>query len=176
MVEVTLSIVIVSGMLLSSVSLLGAVRTGERSTLDRGAAMLLAQRLMAEIQHQKYSNPDAVSTTIGKDAGELAGLTRAPYDDVDDYNGWTETTPTEKDGTALTQYAGWTRRVEVDWWDPATQTKSVGTEKHVKLIVVIVERGGRVLARLSALRTAHDDESKTSNNVIGIAESLKPDA
>jgi hypothetical protein len=110
-------------------------RTGERAKADA-----LAEGLLGEILGQSYMEPSQTSSTIGRETGESSS-SRANYDDVDDYHGWNETPPQNKDGTTIADLTGWRRQVTVDWVAPATLTQTAGSaaETGMKRITVIVK-------------------------------------
>jgi type II secretory pathway pseudopilin PulG len=126
MVEALISTVIVAVMFVAALNTVGASRlTQHRASLvSRGR--LLAESLMSEILRQDYQEPDE-APAFGRESGELA-TTRAAYDDVDDYHGWSASPPVAKDGVPLTNTTGWTRTAQVQWVDPANPTQIGPTE------------------------------------------------
>ena len=111
LVEVSISTLIV-GMLmvasLQSVANVGRTWTATNQLVDGQG---LAQELIREIVAQNYTDPtDPLATTWGPETGET---TRATFNDLDDYDGWTESPVKNAAGTALTGYTGWTRSVIV---------------------------------------------------------------
>jgi hypothetical protein len=107
---------------------------------------------MTEILQHSYEDPDG-SPVFGPEAGETGG-TRAAYDDVDDYDGWTATPPQQRDGTAIPKGAGWTREVAVDWVQSNNLTLGSMTDTGVKRITVTVKYNDLVAASLVAVRTS----------------------
>lgn len=147
--EATLSILIVSVMLCAAMSLVSAYGRTRSSRQDLSRAMLLAQQLMSEIIQCSYSDPTTGSTTFGPESGE----TRANYDDVDDYNGLSESPPVTRSGTAIPGFTGWSRSVQVSYVDPATPTTVISTDKGVKRIVVTIKSPTGKVQTLTALRS-----------------------
>ena len=111
LVEVSISTLIVGLLMvasLQSVANIGRTWTVTNQLVDGQG---LAQELIREILAQSYSDPaDPNATTWGLDTGET---TRATFDDLDDYSGWTESPVKNAAGTALTGYTGWSRSVTV---------------------------------------------------------------
>ena len=112
LVEVSISTLIV-GMLmvasLQSVANIGRTWTTTNQLVDGQG---LAQELIREILAQNYTDPtDPLATTWGPETGET---TRATFNDLDDYDGWTESPVKNAVGTALTGYTGWSRSVLVE--------------------------------------------------------------
>jgi hypothetical protein len=63
---------------------------------------------MAEILQLPYQDPQG-GTTFGAESGE----TRTTFDDLNDYNGYSESPPKSKDGSPLPDVTGWTRQVTI---------------------------------------------------------------
>jgi hypothetical protein len=84
-----------------------------------------------------YQDPTATPSTLGPDPGE-ATTTRTDFDDIDDYNGWTESPPRTKTGTALSGYTGWAVSIVVDYVNPATPNGPPSEDLNLKRVVVTV--------------------------------------
>ena len=133
---------IVALMLVASLNLLaGAVKTRAADS-DHRTALMLANQLMAEIQQQPYKDETPLNLTFGLELGE-SGTNRAAFDDVDDYNGFTEKPPRLKDGTALSGYDIWRRKVKVTWVQPGSLTTSLIDTGLVLIEVKAIDAGGR---------------------------------
>ncbi|MCY2929665.1 MAG: hypothetical protein NTV86_09270 [Planctomycetota bacterium] len=146
LVEAAISVAIVGGLVVASLYALGGEARG-RSVQTAGAvADGLAASLLSEILQGKYVDP--TSPTFGPETGETA---RSAFEDVDDYNGWTENPPQNKDGTTLTGYTGWRRSVVVAYVDPATLAVS-GSDTGLKKITVTVTDPQNRQTVVSALR------------------------
>ena len=152
LIEASVSVLIVGGMMIAAVSTVGAFKSSQNKIVTRARARLLAQGLMAEILSLDYEEP--VDTPVfGRESSENGG-DRAEWDDVDDYHGWTASPPEHKDGTALVDLAGWTRSVVVEWVNAADLTQVSGTDTQVKRITVSVQRGDTVDVVVVAIRTS----------------------
>lgn len=149
LLEATLSIVIVAVMLCAAMSLVSAYGRSRSSRQDLGRAMLLAQQLMSEIVQSSYADPVTGSTTFGPETGEV----RSTFNDVDDYNGWSESPPATRAGTVIPGFTGWSRSVQVAYVDPATPTTVVSTDKGMKRIIVTVKSASGKVQTLTALRS-----------------------
>lgn len=75
-------------------------------------AQALAADLMAEILDCNFEDPARAPGSFGMEAGESI---RRDFNDVDDYDGWTESPPKNRDGNPLssTAFGGYARSVEV---------------------------------------------------------------
>jgi Tfp pilus assembly protein PilV len=163
--ETFVSVLLVGVCLAASMQTVGAVLRQRSSTNDDTVAALLAQQLLSEVLSQSYEEPDD-AVAFGAE-GEEAG--REDFDDVDDYNAWTETPPTDRQGTALDGLTGWSREVlveQVPASDPLVAAVRVGstdvglglrtanaTDSGVKRITVTVKQNGTVVSALVGLRT-----------------------
>lgn len=153
MVEVAISMVIVSVILLTAMNMVGAAGQSTRSMTDRGTGHLLAEQLMAEILTQAYEDPDEPPGSFGKDGFEDATKDRSYFDDVDDYDRWSAMPPQDKDGTTVPGYSRWRRQVDVDWVQPADTRLIAAGNTGIKRILVTVTRNAVKVAELRALRT-----------------------
>lgn len=164
LVEMVTSIVLVGVMLVAAVNTVGASKLGQRKQYDRRQGYALARLLLAEIRQLPYADPlqlDYLRTRIfadgltanywlGPELDELIGLRRA-FDDIDDYNGWTDSPPQARDGTAMTELSGWSRSVTVVFLSAADRKTIVTQDEGVKRISVSVAHSGAAVVELVAL-------------------------
>lgn len=153
LVESALAIAIVSMLLTASLELLGSVAKARLLQSEQAHGAAIAQQLMAEIIQYPYHDSDATVRTFGPEAGESTG-SRNDFDDVDDYDGWTESPPEDKDGTVHMGHAGWRRDVVV-----TTHTVADGTGfvlypmmELKRIEVTVTDPNGKTL-RMTALRS-----------------------
>jgi prepilin-type N-terminal cleavage/methylation domain-containing protein len=143
---------LISGVLL--VAALNSVVAGARRqsyVANTVRAKQLASDLMQEILQQCYQDP--VQTPVfGPEPGETTG-TRSKFDDVDDYVGWTESPPADKNGNPYAGFTGWTRSVNVQWADPVALTPTPASYTGLKLITVSVSYNGQTLATMIGYRS-----------------------
>jgi MSHA pilin protein MshD len=136
LVEAVVSMLVVGVMMVAVLGTVGASSRGLQSMQERGKGALLARQLMSEIMVQYYEEP--LDTVIfGKESGE-SGSSRAGYDDVDDYNGWSASPPQNKDGTVIPNLDGWARRVAVEWAVSADLAQKAASDTGIKRITVTV--------------------------------------
>lgn len=153
MIETTIAMVILGGLLVASMSVVGSVSKMRQSVNEQQMGRLLAEDLMAEVLAAAYDDLDGGGAgSLGVDAGESAS-NRATFDDVDDYHGWFAS-PRRRDGAALIADASWTVRVTVEWVLPDSPETVSGSETGVKCITVAAARHGRRRASLVAIRTS----------------------
>ena len=153
LVESLLSVVIVSGVLVASLGTIGAIGRARAVQIERAAATQLAGQVMAEVMQCYYQEPSGAGP-FGPDSGEL---TRAAFDDVDDYDNWQSTggTPTLRDGTALEGYGGWKVRVMVNPARVSDPRITEGLETGLKRIRVSVTTPAGVKYDMYGVRAAN---------------------
>jgi MSHA pilin protein MshD len=154
LVEVVVSTLIVGLLMVAELNTLVSATSSSESAGNRAVALGLADDLTAEILKAKYVDPGS-SPTFGPETGE-SGTSRAAFNDVDDYNGWSEQPPQAKDGTAMTDRSDWKRRVTVDWVTVSDPTKTSATETGLKRIRVDVDFQGTNVIEQTAIRTDTD--------------------
>lgn len=151
LIEAMVSIVIVGVMVVAALTTLGGSAQSQRVRASRLLGPALAQQLMGEILQTWYQEPDE-APVLGRESGESAG-SRAAYDDVDDYDGWSESPLKTKDGSAVANTTGWTREVAVAYANPQNPKNTKPNETGLKKVVVTVtDPQGRVVT-LTALRS-----------------------
>jgi MSHA pilin protein MshD len=149
LLEVTVASVLVGVLLVAAMRTIGASAFAQSQAAERATGEFLADGLMAEILGKCYQDPDG-NAVFGPEPGES---TKKDFDDVDDYQGWSESPPQFADGTAVPGFDGWTRRVSVVRVDPANPGVTAIGETGAKQITVIVEHRGITVSTRIALRT-----------------------
>jgi len=158
-VEAVISAVIVGVMLVAALNTVGASRIGQQKMGDRTKGALLAQQLMTEILQQQYEDADYGPGSFGLGGDEVGDGSRALWEDVDDYDGWSASPPQQKDGTVIQGFDGWERSVGVVWANPNNLQATVGYDTRVKRITVTVTRDDVPIATQVAVRTSAWDEA-----------------
>ena len=159
MVETVVSIMIVGGLLVVSMNVAGAAAVGQHKTGNRGKGMLLAEALMDEILRGDYEDPDQAAGSFGVESIDAGDGSRALWNDVDDYDGWSKSPPEAKTGVVMTNMSGWERTVVVDWVNATNLIGISGTNTGVKRITVTVKLNGLTVAELVAIRAGAPPES-----------------
>jgi type II secretory pathway pseudopilin PulG len=152
-VEAVISTIIVAFMLVAALSTVGASRRVQQKTSLADRGRLLAESLLTEILRQDYQDSDN-PIVFGPEASESTA-TRAAFDDVDDYDGWSASPPAGKDGAVLANASGWTRTVAVVWIDPRHPAMVKSFETQAKRITVTAGYNNVPQATLVAIRTDH---------------------
>ena len=159
LIEVVISMAVLAIVL---VSLLqgAAVSIGmQRSTAHDVAAEALARELLDWVCALPYDDPDG-GAGPGLDAAEIAS-NRTTFDDLDDFEGWSESPPAGPDGVALSGFAAWRRAVAVENVNPADLTVLLpADDRGAKVVSVSVWRSGKLLAQLERVRYLAADGAK----------------
>jgi MSHA pilin protein MshD len=165
LVEAVISILIISVMLVAALRTAASSARGGQVQQTRCQGPALAQRLLEEILSRRYAESDETEA-IGPEVGES---TRASFDDVDDYDDYTEKPPCDRDGTPLASLSGWERSVVVRYVDPEDPDVVVRTDAGLKRIEVTAkDPQGRTMT-LTALRShygAYDLEPTTPTECV----------
>jgi hypothetical protein len=154
LIETCLSTIVVGGLLGASITAVGNLATARQITSDRARGCQLAEDLLAEAQMLPYMDPTLSQDQIGPSAAELATGNRSLFNDADDYDGWSDGPPTNKDGSLISGFDSWKRSVTVQWVDPAAAYAPRLTSTGYKKITVIASKNGKRVAALSCIKGA----------------------
>jgi len=147
LLEVILMIVVLSvGLTGVLVYFIQGVKNSSNSQISTVAAVL-AQDLMEEIKSKCWDETSTTTSpcggtvtpsTIGADGGE----TRATYDDVDDYNGLSDSPPEDSQGNSMpAAFNDYTRSVSVCYVASSDLNTCTGGTSNYKKITVTVSWG-----------------------------------
>jgi MSHA pilin protein MshD len=150
LVEAVMACLVVSILLVSAMRAAGVASVYQYSIANRARARLLATQLLADISSTSYEEPSG-TVLFGTESGETSS-SKANYDDVDDFNGWTESPPQDRDGNAMAELTGWQRSVAVVWVNSTSPTTVSATETGIKRITVTVSRNNAALATAVAIK------------------------
>jgi hypothetical protein len=150
--EAAVCTVIVAMMLVAAMRAAAVSGVYQYKMAERATARFLADGLMADIHQLSYQDPGA-APQFGPEAPELAS-SKANYNDVDDFNGWSESPPQDRDGNVLPGLTGWQRSVAVQWVKASDISQTSATESGAKRITVTVSHNNVVVLTRVALRTS----------------------
>lgn len=139
LVEAIVSAGIVGIMLVASLNLLGSAARTRAGDNDRRTAIFLAHELLSEVQQQNYKDPSLTALLFGPELGENA---RTDFDDVDDYNKYTEKPPKDHSGAPMGGMSGFKRSVRVGWVQPSNLGPSNTDTGLVMIEVTVVDARG----------------------------------
>jgi type II secretory pathway pseudopilin PulG len=179
LVEATFSVLLVSVMMVAVLSMFGGIARSRQVSAGQQLGPVLARHLESEVLQAQYQSP-TYPILWGPEPGENNG-TRTAFNDVDDYDGWSETTPQDKNGSPLPNAAGWTRAVRVEYVDPANANGSaIGTDLGLKRITVTVTAPGGGRTVLVGLRSKYTDQPSATQvqrlTWVNIGLQIGPDA
>ena len=134
--EVMISSSLAGVVIVGSLQATGAILTTWQTASDMQHGPALAHDLMSEILAQPYEDPDQ-NPIFGREGGE-GGADRKNWDDVDDYNGWSQSPPEDKDKKKYHDLEGWTRSSVVEYINLNNPSAVIGADQGVKRITVEV--------------------------------------
>jgi MSHA pilin protein MshD len=150
LVEAVMACLVVSILMVSAMRAAGMVARYQFATSDRARARFLAGQMMTDVLSYPYQDP-LVTPVFGIETGEVA-TNKTTFDDVDDFNGWNESPPQDRDGNAMTELAGWKRYVSVAWVTSANVSTVSATETGIKRVTVTVSKNNVTLSTRVAIK------------------------
>lgn len=158
LVEATLAIVVVGGLVVASLSALGGLGAARLVLSDRAYAQAIAAQWEATIKSAAYADPQTPAATWGLDAGESVS-DASTFDDVDDFGGFAEKNPPGPDRKPAAPGDGWKVEISVDAVriDAGSITSATG-ESGLKRVSISVTRSGKMLATRVFVRASSWDE------------------
>lgn len=152
LVEAVMSMLIVSVMLVSAMRAAGSSGLVQYKSAERATGRLLASGLLNDIMPLAYRDP-GTTPVFGTESGEST-TSKAAWNDVDDFNGWTESPPQDRDGNVMSDLTGWSRSVTVDRVDAANPSQVSAVPTGAKRITVTVRHNNLVVATRVGIRTS----------------------
>ena len=154
MAETIVSTLLVGFVLVSTLQIVGPMVQSGAVHADRLVAANLANELAEEIATKVWTSPILIDpNSMGPGAGE----SRATFDDVDDYDGWSSSPPKLSSAQSNIFLSGWTRSVSVVHVQMNdAQTKSA-TYTGLKRVTVTVSKNGVILAQIHSLHSLAAD-------------------
>lgn len=167
LVEAVMSMLIVSVMLVAALRAVSASTMVQFKVMDRARGEALASAMVDEILQRSYSSSEVaqlqpvevVSGLLGIVGGVLGGGIAVPanarttFDDVDDYNGYSDSPPVDRDGALVPGCSAYRRQVAVAQVSLTDFAQTSGTDQGVKRITVTITRNGSAVAKLVAVKT-----------------------
>lgn len=143
LVEAAVATLIVAVMVSAAISVVGGAARGAAREREWRRGQALASAMMAEALAAAFADPQG-GTAFGIDAGETAGAP-STFDDIDDFDGYTESGSINFKGQKITWTDGWVRRVEVvnvDVSDPAKVLNDADSSGLRRITVTVVSPRG----------------------------------
>jgi len=110
LIEVVVSTLLVSTILLASLNAAASFQRNQSAMRASIQSRELADRIFNEITCRYFRDP--VEPGFGVEADEFPD-TRSSFDDIDDYDQYSEQGPTRRDGTNIDGFAGWSYVIRV---------------------------------------------------------------
>jgi Tfp pilus assembly protein PilV len=150
LVEAVMACLVVSILMVSAMRAAGMVARYQFVTSDRARARFLAGQLMTDVLSYSYQDP-LVTPVFGIEIGEVA-TNKTTFNDVDDFNGWSESPPQDRDGNTMSELNGWRRSVSVAWVSSANLSTVSASETGIKRITVTVSKNNVTLSMRVAIK------------------------
>ncbi len=153
--ETVVSTLLIGLVLVSTLQIVGPIIRSGSVAADRVVAANLANELSEEIATKLFTSPILDDL---ESMGPGVGETRATYDDIDDFDGLSNSPPQISDATAMPGLTGWTRKakvVHVTISDPSVES---GSYTGLKRVTVAVEKNGVELASVVSLHAHAADQ------------------
>ena len=158
LIEAVISVLIVGVMLVAALTTLAGSAKARVVQQVPPTYQALARQLLSEVMQAAYEDPENPGG-FGVEADEDT-TTRADFDDVDDYHGWTAVPPQAKDGKPLDGYPECARLVQVSMVYPSGLGVPVtGEGVPLKEIHVYVSDEGGDWYIAQGLRSKYDAHS-----------------
>ncbi len=154
MAETIISTMLIGFVLVSTLQIVGPMVQSTSLHTDRLLAANLANELTEEISTKFWTSP---VLNDPESMGPGATETRATYDDVDDYHGWSASPPKMSTDQANIYLGGWTRSVTVEHVLVSNPLLTSGSSTGLKRVVVTVSKNGVTHATVISLHSASAD-------------------
>ena len=160
MVEAAVATVIVGVMLVAAMTTVEASLRMGNATAERSHASAFGALLMSEILRARYEEPvDPIG--FGVEAPTETATSRVKWDDVDDYDGFQQLSPTDASGAEVDGAKSWTWKAAVTRVDPADPSRVVSVETGLKRITVTIVDPDGATTTYVALRSRFGARDRT---------------
>jgi hypothetical protein len=155
MLEAMAAVAIVAVLLVVALNTVGLSNANQYRTAQRATADALAQSFLQDILQLAYQDPTSTPLFGPEILNGETSLSKTNYNDVDDFNGWSESPPQDRAGNPMSELSAWTRSVRVDFVTPASPNTLSATDAGLKRITVSVYKNNVLLATRVALKGRH---------------------
>ncbi len=160
LVETMMALVLAGGAMVAALGVIAASARSEAWGERRAIGHTLAAELLAEVCAMGFEQPGAIGS-FGRNASEVGATARSTFNDVDDFDGWSETPPRDRDGTSRADLAGWSRSVVVERVSLAKHNGTAVTyDSRVKRVTVTVLFKGVPVANATSIRSSAWDDAR----------------
>lgn len=175
LVETMLALVLAGGAMVAALGVITASARSEAWAERRAIGDTLATELLAEVCAMEFEQPGSVGS-FGVAGAEVGATARSALNDVDDFNGWSESPPRDRAGSLRTDLAGWSRSVLVERVSLAKHAGSaVSYDSRVKRVSITVSFKGVPVAEAAAIRTSAWDDAREGTYTAAAPVGVKSD-
>lgn len=140
-------------LLVAALNSVAGARRAQQIGGQRQQGHLLAEALLAEIAALPYEDAADSPGPPGPSPGEV-GASRALFNDMNDYTGWTASPPQRKDGTPIPSTTDWSESVTIAYLNAATYAPTgTNTDTGVACVKVSLSYQNAPQAELTLIRT-----------------------
>lgn len=150
LIEATIATLVLAIVLAGAMQVAATSATLQSRSAQRATARFLANALASDIERLAYTGVN--NAPFGLGPGESPS-SKVNYDDVDDFDGWTESPPQDRNGVAIPGMEGYRRSVSVKYVSASNLSQTSASETGVKRVTVTVTRGNATLATRVFVRT-----------------------
>lgn len=151
LLEVTLSTLLVGILLVGSMNTTGSLIRKHGIRAQDDVKLALAHDLLSEIQQAAFEDPEG-GTGFGVDWGEVSSQ-RSTFDDIDDYDNWSENPIQDRSGEPLAGYSAYRRSAVVETVRLDNPTVVSASSTDLKRVTVSVTGPDGVTQTMVALRS-----------------------
>lgn len=159
-VELAICTLLVGVVLVASLDTAGSAARSAVGLKSQNRVQLYTAKLMSEIMAAPYYDPEAadVDENFGIESGENSSPpNRLGFDDMDDYDDWTESSALQdRDGAANANSTGWSRTVDIvklSAMSPQTALANNALDQGARRITVTVTSPSGDTTSLQAIRS-----------------------
>lgn len=134
LIEASITYIVLSLALVALVPMFILSLRANKASEKVAAATYLSQELLEEVRLHRWDEATprpavhiAAGSAIGLDAGESA-VDKRTFDDIDDFNGWTESPPQDPVMRALPAFQAYSRSVTARYLDSSFNPSGAPTE------------------------------------------------
>jgi MSHA pilin protein MshD len=140
LIEASISYIVLSLALVALVPMFILSLRANKASEKVAVAVHLSQELLEEVRLHRWDQATptpsvhiAAGSALGLDGGE-SGADKRTFNDIDDFNGWTESPPMDPVMRPLTSFSTYSRSVTISYLNASFQTS--GTPTDLKKVAV----------------------------------------
>ncbi|GAB5495150.1 MAG: hypothetical protein Phyf2KO_02300 [Phycisphaerales bacterium] len=167
MVEIVLATAIVGGLAAAAMTLAASSAGQKTRAANLARGRMLCRALAEEIATRPVTDWSdgaldldisdgtfALKVDAGAVRATLGTGNRSGFTTIDEYDGYSDSPPTDESGNVIPGYTGWSRGVEIDTVRFGNPDQAEGAETGLRKITVKVQVGDELIAQTTFLRSS----------------------